>query len=62
LNPCEAYGLGVSLRTMQEGELLPAAKLRIDIRPDQRDWVLRHGLWGIGIFGDTKARWRKAFE
>jgi hypothetical protein len=31
------------------------AKLRIDIRPDRRGWVLRYGLWDIGIFGDYKS-------
>ena len=34
--------------------LLPG-KFRIDIQPDRRDWVLRHGLWDIGIFNDYTA-------
>lgn len=25
------------------------------IEPDDHDWVLRHGLWDIGIFSDHKA-------
>jgi hypothetical protein len=31
------------------------AKQRIDIAPDGGDWVLRHGLWDIGIFSEYKA-------
>jgi hypothetical protein len=30
-------------------------KLRIHIEPDDHDWVLRHGLWDIGVFSDYKA-------
>ena len=30
-------------------------KLRIDIEPDRRDSVLRHGPWDIGIFSNYKA-------